>query len=273
MWKRKTPTTLALLSCLLLAGCFSIKPTYTKEKIVEHITTLCQKEYQVAPRVWLLGESVWIYIPLPRLISKDIQWDQEMLEKINKVMIGTSRVLLSMKPRPQFLVMVASDIQEYGIDYTTVTWIPDIVKFQLQFISRDEFSRRNIIGIKENINALSDTEGKHIEKKEIDMPDFLAEQINQRIQLKFMHDPGFKDYFKVNSASAVFIEDIFKIDTDITQLKTPPDPIDIQEEILKICAYVIKEYDFKDFLLVEVGNAANGAKSLFSRLALKKFLK
>lgn len=273
MRKRKTPTALALLSCLLLSGCLSIEPTYTKEKIVEHITTLCQKEYQVAPRVWLLGETVWVYIPLPRLISKDIQWDKEMLDRINKVMMGASRVLLSMKPRPQFLVMVASDTQEYGIDYTAITWIPDIVKFQLEFISRDEFSRRNIIQIKENISAISDTEGNHIEKKEIKMPDFLAEQIAQRIRLKFMQEPEFKDYFKLTSASAVFVGDTFKINTDITQIKTPPKPIDIQREILKIVAYVIKEYDFKDFLLAEVENVASGEKSLFSRLALKKFLK
>lgn len=276
MWKSKTQSRLILIlilaATLFASSCQPIKPTYTKEKIVESITSLCQEEYNIEPKVWLLGETVWIYIPLPHLITKEVKWDKEVAEKINKVIMGASRVLLSMKPRPQFMVVVASDTQEYGIDYTMITWIPDIVKFQLQFISRDEFARRNVIKIEENAKALFDTEGNHIKKKEIRMGDFLAGQIAQRIYTKFGLDPKFKDYFKVENSNAIFEEETFRINASIKQIKTPPQgSIDIQKEIIKIIAYVIREYDFKDFLLVEVKNSVSNEKSIFSRAALMEF--
>ncbi len=272
--KARPALALLLIFTFLLSGCLSIKPTYTKEKIVESITILCKQEYNIEPRVWLLGETVWIYIPLPRLITQDAQWDKEVLEKINKVMLGTCRVLLSMKPRPQFLAIVASDTQEHGLDYTIITWIPDIVKFQLQFISRDEFTRRAIIKIERNILALSDSEGSHIRKNEIRLEDFLAEQIAQRAHLKFALEPKFKDYFKVEGANAAFEGDTLKIGVQIEQIKPLPQQssVDIQKETAKIAAYVFKEYEFKDFLWVEVKNSATKTESLFSRLDLKNLL-
>ncbi len=276
MRKGKTPPILTILIIAMLSGCISIKPTYTKEKIVGSIITLCQKEYNVEPRVWLLGETVWIYLPLSRLITKDFDWDKENAEKINKVMLGTSRVLLSMKPRPQFLALVASDTKEYGIDYISISWIPDIVKFQLQLISRDEFSRRHVTKIKENPRALSDITGEHLEKDEIIMRDFLAVQIAQRVNNRFSLDAKIKDYFQVKDVYGAFKEDTLGIHADIKQSKPLPQgaaAINIQEEINKIIAYVIREYDFKDFLLVEVENPATGETTSYSRLALRQFLR
>lgn len=275
MWKVKTNSSVISLILLLFlfCGCLSIEPTYTKEKIIESIISLCKEEYNLEPKVWLLGETVWIYLPLPRLLTKEVQWDREMTEKINRVIMGASRVVLSMKPRPHFMAVVASDIKEYGIDYTIITWIPDIVKFQLQFISRDEFARRNVVKIKENIQALNDREGNHIEKIEIKLEDFLADQIAQRLQLKFGLEPKLKDYFVVGDINAVFKEDTFKIKVNIKQKEAAPlVTIDIQKEITKIIAYVVKEYTFKDFLLVEIENSATGERTIFSRLALKDYL-
>ena len=274
MWKNKSFPIIAILIALLLPGCLSIEPTYNKEKIVEAITALCKSEYSVEPRVWLLGESVWIYLPLSRLITKSLDWDKENTEKINKVMIGTSRVLLSMKPRPQFLVFIASDTQEYGLDYVSISWIPDIVKYQLQLISRDEFGRRHVTKIKENLAAIADLNGDHIDKKEIKLPDFLAAQIGQRINNKFTLDAKIKDCFEVKDVYGIFQEDTFEIHADIKQTKPlPQGTINIQEEMNKIIAYVIREYDFKDFLLVKIENPATGETTSYSRLALRQFLK
>ena len=274
MRKSKAHPIVTLAFILTLSGCILIKPTYTKEKIVDSITQLCIKEYSIEPRVWLHGETVWIYLPLPRLINKDLDWDKENIEKINKVMLSASRVLLSMKPRPQFLVSIASDTEEYGIDYISIIWIPDIVKYQLNFISRDEFGRRYVTRIQQNPSALSDTTGKHIVKEEITMPDFLAAQIAQRINNKFALDPKNKDYFEVKEVYGLFNEDTFEIYADIKQVKPLPQGVtlDIQEEIAKIIAYVIKAYDFKDFLLVQIKNPSAGETTSYSRMALSEFL-
>jgi len=276
MRKGKTPSILALPVILLLSGCIIIKPTYTKEKIVDSITVLCEEEYGVEPRVWLKGETVWIYMPLPRLLTEDFDWDKKNMETINKVMLGTSRVLLSMKPRPQFMVLVASDTKELGIDYYSIVWIPDIVKFQLRFISRDEFGRRHVTRIQENPGALADTTGSHIIKEEILMEDFLAAQIAQRINNKFILDEKIKDCYEIKDVYGTFQEDTFEIYADIKQIKPLPEgvtDIDIEEEMSHITAYVIKQYDFKDFLLVKLKNPAAGITTSYSRLALRQFLK
>jgi len=275
MWKGKPQIILTALTLLIfLSGCIVIKPTYTKENLVESITELCKKEYGVEPKVSLVGETVWVYLGLTRLITEDIQWDKEMGEKIGNVVLGTNRVLLSMKPRPQFMVVVASDIKERGIDYSIKTWIPDIVKYQLQFISRDEFSQRNVIMIKENADAMSDIEGKHIDRQDIRMGDFLAEQIAQRIHTKFSLDPKYKDYFQAQDIGALFSEGTFKIYVNIKQNDaTAKPPIHITKEITNIIVYVLKEYEFNDFKWVEIENSATGEQVTYNRQALKTFLK
>ena len=276
MRKGKTLSILALPIILLLSGCINIKPTYTKENIVDSITALCEQEYGIKPRVWLKGETVWIYMPLPRLLNKDFDWDKENSEKINKVMLGVHRVLLSMKPRPQFMVLVASDTEELGIDYYSIAWIPDIVKFQLRLISRDEFSRRHVVRIVEDPKALSDTTGKHLVIEEIRMGDFLAAQIAQRINQKFTLDEKIKDCYEVKEVYGTFQEDTFEIKADIKQIKPLPKgtpDIDIEQEMSRISAYVIKEYDFNDFLMLKLEDPATGVSTSYSRLALRQFLK
>lgn len=273
MRKSKAQTCLIVgLSIIFISGCFFIEPTYTKEKIAESIILLCKKEYNIAPKVWLMGETVQIYLPLPRLFSKDISWDKEIMESISKVMMASSRVVLSMKPRPQFMAMVASDTEEYGIDYTLINWIPDIVKFQFQIISRDEFFRRTVIKIEQNPLVLHDNEGLHIAKKEIHIEDFLAQQVKQRINLRFTA-PDTKDYFKARKVTVLFTGKIFKIYVQIKQIKKLPKnkTLDIQKEIAKILAYVTKEYETKEFLAAEIKNFATGEVSEFTRSDLKKF--
>ena len=277
MWKRTAPPVLITsLLFILLSGCLKIEPTYTKEKISESIISLCQKEYGIEPRVWLLEETVWIYLPVGSLITNTMQWEKDASEKINKVMMGSSRVLLSMNPRPQFMVMVVSDIESLGLDYAIVTWIPDIVKFQLQFISRDEFSRRSLIKIAENVNALQDKEGTHIQKGNIRIKDFLAAQIAQRIRMKFALDDNLKDYFKLGDINSMVEKDTFRVDAHIEQIKSFPQntkAINTEREIAKIIAYVIREYEIKDFLLAQINNTASGRQLFFTRSELKDYLR
>ncbi|MFA5090651.1 MAG: hypothetical protein WC510_06465 [Candidatus Omnitrophota bacterium] len=275
---RKSPACLflTLTPCLLaffLCGCQPIKPTYTKEDITASVISLCKKEYQVEPKVWLRGETVWIYLSLPNLITKELQVEKTTAEKINKVIMGASRVILSMNPRPQFIAIVASDTQEYGIDYTIINWIPDIVKYQLQFISRDEFFHRTLIKTKQNFYALYDDEGEHIEKTDIALKDFLAEQIMQRTQLMFLLEPEYKGDFKVKKIQAGWKETTLSINADITQVKgSLPKQFNIRREIAKIAAYTFKAYDFKDFLAVEITNTDGEKESVFTRIDLKRLL-
>ena len=162
--KNLPATIFALFAVLFLPGCKPNQPTYTKEKTVESIISLCQREYKIEPKVWLSGDTIWIYISLPGLFKKDLQLDKDASKKINDVIFSASRVVLSMKPRPLFMSIVASDTEEYGLDYTMTIWIMDIVKAQFQVISRDDFFQRIVNKLTESSEAYFDTEGKHIQK-------------------------------------------------------------------------------------------------------------
>lgn len=271
MRKNKTAAILIISFLLSFLGCYRIEPTYNKEKLVDSIRELCKKEYCVEPKVWLVGESVWVYMPFERLLTEQMQWDKKTLEEFNKVAMGSSRVLLSMRPRPQFLVMVAADIKDIGFDYSVITWIPDIVKYQLHFISRDEYARRNVVRIQENPLILGDIKGTHLKKTDISLGEFLAEQIAQRAQGKLSLDEKFKNLLKVEKVEGNFREGNIVITAEIKNLKDQSLPLEVntQKEIARIAAYVIKEYDFKDFFILEITNEATGEKITISRAALK----
>jgi len=267
-----SPVLIAFLSCLLLAGCVNVKPTFIKEHAAESIIELCRKEYTIDVKSWLGGETVWIYMPLPRIFGKDLLIDKTQLEKVNKVMIASSRVMLSMNPRPQFMVIVASDTQEYGLDYTFITCIADILKLQNQFISRDEFLRRNVIQLDNNHRALGDTEGSHINKKELSLEFFVCEQISQRVQQHFTNEPQTKDKFKVEKILSRFNGDILKVSYNIRLKAGQSSAVDVLKDIKKTIAYVVSAYELKNLFAVKIENLKTKEEFLVSRVELRELL-
>jgi hypothetical protein len=266
------PVLIVLFSCLLFSGCIKIEPTYTKEKAAESIVALCEKEYRITAKAWLVGDTVWIYLPLPRLFKKDLNWDKKQLEKINKVMLSASRVMLSMRPRAQFMALVSSDTKEYGLDYIIMTCVQDILKLHNQYISREEFLRRNVIMLENKHSALGDSEGAHVEKKDLSLEYFVSEQLTQRIQQHFMNEPRLKDKFKVNSVSSKFQGDILKVSYYI-QPKDEKSTVDVLKEIKKLTADVSSAYEIKSFLVAKIVNLVTKDEVLVSKVELRELLK
>jgi hypothetical protein len=268
-----SPVLISFLSCCLLAGCVNIKPTYTKEQAAESIAGLCRKEYNIDVKAWLVGETVWVYMPLPRIFGKDLLIDKSQLEKVNKIMVSSSRVMLSMDPRPQFVVIVASDTREYGLDYTFITYIADILKLQNQFISREEFLRRNVIKLDNDHRALGDAEGSHINKKELSLDYFVCEQITQRIHQHFINEPQTKDKFKIDKVLSRFNGDILRVSYDIRLKDGQSSAVDILKDIKKIIAYVVSAYDLKNLFAVKIDNVMTQEEFLVSRVELRELLR
>ncbi len=274
MFKVKISFIILFLLSLISAGCQpkpqSVKHTYSKETVANDIIELCRREYKREPKVWLINDTVWVYIPFESLIDKNMEPTKEVSDTLNDIVLASSRVVLSMNPRPKFLVIAASDIKEYGIDYLTISYIPDLIKYRLDAISRDEFLRRHITRIKESFDAMSDAEGKHLEKTDIKLEDFMSEQMASRINLKFAEDPLLKDHFKVNKVSVRFKDEAFEITVDIQQLTQPKAPVDIQEEIAKVVSSVVRAYNFSNFALAQIENVATGEKTVLSSRRLRE---
>jgi hypothetical protein len=253
---------LIFLFLLLLSGCDShIKPTYKEEDIPFLVKKICKEEYKLDVITVRSASTLWIYAPLQKILHKEYGvkegkiFDDEIMEKMRNILTTVGRVLISSDNAPEFFALLISDIN-IGLDYTIIGSALDIKKSYAGFIPWTEANRRYITMAKVNPEAINDTTGTHLEAREIDLPNFLAEQIAARVSAHFQEE-ALKGSFKVDKAEGVFKGDQFIFEYSINQTQALKKEIDFQDEVLKIAAYCIKTYEFRGFQTVEL-------KDLFS---------
>jgi hypothetical protein len=239
------------IASILLSGCKPITPTYKEKDIPRIIKTICKDEYNLDVTTQRAHNTLWIYAPLNKILSKDYGikedkiFDEEIMDKIRNIITTIGRVLISSDDTPEFFAFLASDIK-LGIDYTMIGDVLDIKKSYADFILWTEANRRYVVRFKVAPEAVGDLTGTHLAPYDIKMEDFLAEQISQRIGAHFQSEE-LKNCFKVDKSEGKFSEGIFSFDYSITQTAKPNKPVDIRNDILNIAAYCLKTYDFKNF--------------------------
>lgn len=266
-----------LLAALCLHGCFSLKPTYTKEKAAESVIALCRDEYGLKVNAWLSGETLYVYLPVSSLTTIDKDLASSIQKNINRLVVSATRVCLSMNPRMEFLVITVTDTKQHGIEYKIVNYVPDLVKLQYNAISRNDFSSRSIISVSQNPLAIGDEEGKYIRKEPVKKTDFICAQIAQNIASaaeKYQEEDGQTKPAGMMPPKAADVSlKNGKLEVTLLQVPsrktTPGAAAQLTQESLSIIAAVIKEYDFRDFSVLEFyGLPPDNAKSEFSRKAL-----
>lgn len=266
----------------ILSGCISSgEPTYLKEGIVDGIRDISKKEYNIDVTAKLIGQTLWIYIPLEDMFEKsdkpekfierfviednkksfenktlkieyliknvadkekshDIKYSKDAMEKINNVWKALRRVLFSMgqaeKGGPQFICLVTADTKN-GFEIKELFYIEDLKKVSYNFISWGEYQHRTIQDTAISADIIGDKEGKHLVYKEITWEQFIINQIEHRIKLKFQ-----KPEVEKNA--------------------------DIDKEILRIVASTLKIYGFRDFSSVELTNLLSNNKTTLNQAAI-----
>ncbi|MCK4519801.1 MAG: hypothetical protein KAT96_01365 [Candidatus Omnitrophica bacterium] len=167
---RKTLPAVSLL-LFFLASC-TIPPTYTRKNIKEAIQDVCWNEFNIKARAALTGDTIWIYAPFKKLVTEDGQWEEKSLKDIRQIFHSLSRILLSMDNPPKFYCLLAADIERVGIDTYTIGFIPDLIKFDMGFISMKERDERIAFFSFPNPKALGDTEGNHMQEYDISPDEF-----------------------------------------------------------------------------------------------------
>ncbi len=264
---------LILFLSLFFSGCQTdFNPTYAEGQIPEQIKKICKEEYKLDVTTQRVGNTLWVYIPLTELLHKDINVNREKFfsdaakEKLMNIITSLSRVVLSSDKSPDFYALVASDI-EAGIDYTLIGYILDIKKAYASFIPSTELDRRYVMKLTHEPKSVEDKDGSHLRVFDINFNDFLAEQISQRINFKFQ-DEEFRKYFQVNSVQGQYKDRDIILQYNIKQILPPPKPIDIQQEILKIIAYCVSTYEFKDFNQIGLIDLDSGNEIMLGQTAL-----
>jgi hypothetical protein len=267
---------------LLISACnSSVSPSFLKENITQAVKDICKKEYQLDTYTTLVGNTLWVYMPLENIISKpdkpekyverflledkknsldekilkvnylirpttekekqqEMVLDKSVNEKIFNVLQVIRRVLFSMgsskKDIPQFFCIVTADIRN-GFEIKQTFFFPDLKKLSYSFISQTEYQHRIVQETTISAEIIGDNIGSHLNYRDITLEEFIADQIQNRIKLKFQ-----KPEVQANA--------------------------DIDKEVLKIVTYTLDAYQFKDFVLLEMANLDTGKNIILNQTAI-----
>lgn len=263
----------SFLAVVLFSGCQnSIEPTYKEDQIPQIIKKICKDEYSLDVTTKRVGNTLWIYAPLQKILhkefgqSEDKIFDDDMAEKLRNILTTIGRVMISSDNSPEFYALLASDVN-LGIDYAMIGSALDIKKSYSGFIAWPEANRRYVIQFNLEPLAIDDYKGTHLKAVDIKMPEFLAMQISQRIN-SFFQNEGNKNNFKVEKVEGKFSNGVFIFEYSITQTGNLQNKVNIKSEILKIIAYCIKTYDFKEFNNIELSDLISKDTTLLNQAAI-----
>ena len=172
---------------------------------------------------------------------QDMTLDKSVNTKIFNVLQVIRRVLFSLdnkdeKNNPLFFCIVTADIAN-GFELKQIFHCLDLKKISYGFISQTEYQHRIVQDTKVSAQIIGDKEGRHLDYPDITLEEFLTDQIQGRIRMKFQ-----KPEVEKNA--------------------------DIDREVLKIVSLTLNTYAFKDFTLVEITNLATGTKAILNQTAI-----
>ncbi len=271
----------SLLISIFLCGCGkNIEPTYKEADIPSLVQKMCKSEYSLDVTTQRTTTTLWIYAPLQKLLHKDFGtdaekiFDEEISDKLRNILTAIGRVLISSDNTPEFFILVSSDIK-IGFDYIMIGNVLDVKKTYAGFIPWTESNKRYVLKFNVNPDAIGDMDGKHLKIYDITLPDFLASQISQRINIYFQNEQ-YKKYFKIEKVEGKFDgsslaaeksgnhsgDGDFTFNYSISQISKPPREINIKKEILRIIAYCFKTYEFNDFSNVGLNDLSEPKNSV-----------
>lgn len=244
----------------------SSKNFYSKEEIANTVQRLTKEEFNLAVVTSLVDNCLWVYFPVDKLLDNDLNLSEGVGKNLDHIGLIIARVILNSPNPPEFYALAISDIKTLGADYITIIYSKDLKRFYYSRISRGDFLKRRVSQFKPNPMALNELNGNHIQKGGISLPKFLAEQIGQRIEIKFK-EPNLKTFLTVKSIGADFQDGRFIFRIEIDKIN-PVFNLDIIQEALKIISSVLKDYNFKDFSEVEINESATSKNTTINQKAL-----
>ncbi|MCX5668014.1 MAG: hypothetical protein NTY34_06880 [Candidatus Omnitrophica bacterium] len=292
--------TIYYLLFTILCGC---TVTYPQDKIRESIVRICKQEYKSDVLVETAGRTMVIYLPLSDLMDFSFALTKTASEKINDVIFSAARVALSTDARIDFYCVIAHDIKVPELQIIIIKNVEDVKRLFANDISRGEYMKRMLIDlrwspqakkeqvVKEIFNRMNldpKWQGQVMEDffrsdptslgdigywnnkfyiKDITKPEFLAEQIANRIKLEFREDKSLKENFLLKSAKGVYVSqngkrlfrfEVFAERSAGTTTGTIEDSDKIFGTVLSVAAHVIHGYHFKDYDGVEAFDQKEG---------------
>lgn len=277
----KAARNILFITCLIAGCASSITPTYTKEEITTAIQDIVKSEYKLDVKTKLVGETLWIYLPVEDLIVKSDK-PEKYIERFtieqNKSEFKDDSLKL------EYLIKMVPEkemYQEYKYNKDVLAKTNHIwtvlrrVIFSMERSKKDEpkfyylitADIKNGFEIKElsyyldlkkvSYEFISFGEYQHRSIQDVNIaPEIVGDKEGIHINYK---DVSLED----------FILDQIKHRIKLKFQKPEVDKnADIDKEIIKVIVYTIKTYGFRDFSEVELNNLLTQNKIILNQAAV-----
>ncbi len=301
---------LALVSALFFSsGCGEI--TYPKEELAESVVKLCKKEYGINIDARLAGKTLVMYLPIANLFNLKLNISESAQDKIQDALLSASRIVLSTDAEIDFYCVITQDMRMPEIQLVIIKYTDDVKRAFFHDISRGEYFKRSLIDINENPQAkkekaITDVFNKMELKegwqekvlddffrsppssmkgigywngkfyvKDITLPEFLAEQIANRVKLQFRENADLAKY-GLRSVTGKFMKEkesgffLISFNAEVLLFAAGPEERKAIEEevftnVFEVIGDVIYGYKFRDFDFAEMTEVSSSTKLSVSR--------
>ncbi len=139
---------------------------------------------------------------------------------------------------PQFIVTTITDLEK-GLELESILYYEDLkrVSSNPPDLTQEEFLKRYVSDLRGNENGIGDETGEHINYRDIQLPDFLAKQIENRITFKFQNS----DF--------------------------PPSE-NTKDEIIQIVQDTLKAYQFTDYQAIQLKDLKDNSSFVLDKTKL-----
>ncbi len=246
---RRLVRNLFLIGLFVSFVCSGCAPSYPKDKLAETLINVCKKEYDVEIQAKLVGKTIVVFIPLDELFDLKLDILPDAVEKIEDVILTTSRALFSTDAEVDFYMIIAADVKTTAAEVFLVRYMDDVYKFMYGWINREDYSRRILWQVNFDPKLLKSS-FFDFDVEEITLPGFLAQQIAQRSNKIFAASVVHK--IKINSEFDPRTQRFFfsVVSADNTRFQKIYLPI-----IANIADNVLADYKFEAFSEIVIRNA------------------
>ncbi|TRZ53563.1 MAG: hypothetical protein D4S01_01110 [Dehalococcoidia bacterium] len=260
----------------------SCAPTYPKEKIIEGVKSLCEKEYNVAVEVAIEESTMGVRMPIEGLFDAEtFQINTKSFDKITGVMLSASRVALSSDKSIDFYTVIAHDKKVPGAEVVMTRYVHDLRRFFLGDISRGEFTKRMVFDVRFNPQGIIDTWLGSFTFKQYSLADFMITQIQRRITDEFRENNDLVGKFKVMSCTGAFDNGILSFVVDISREGLPMSELihgkSWRDKVLELCmqkiTYVAYIYSFEEAANIQVINKFDDNRIKISKNEINQWRK
>ena len=131
----------------------------------ESVIELCKDEYNIDIKASIIGKTLAIYLPLTNLFDITLSLSENAQDKVQDVLLGASRAVLSTDADIIFYCVIAQDIRLPEIQLVIVKYTDDVKRVFFRDISRGEYFKRTLIDINENPQAKKEKAIKNVFSK------------------------------------------------------------------------------------------------------------